>query len=98
MGWDRMVSTTRRILKRRSLGTLGLTWQGVSGSPALDSGLQDTTGPGQPRRSESRRTLHSHLFVTDMYVPFLACCIMVLHLHPLPATYTCFAVCVCTGC
>ena len=55
MGWDGMVSTASidSFLKRWAPLPPQLTLQGVAGSPALDSGLQDTTDPGRPRRGES---------------------------------------------
>ena len=36
------------VLKRWAPAPPQLTLQGIAGSPALDSGLQDTTDPGQP--------------------------------------------------
>ena len=55
MGWDGIVSIASidAFLKRWAPLPPQLTLQGVAGSPALDSGLQDTTDPGRPRRGES---------------------------------------------
>ena len=55
MGWDRIVSTASidAFVKRWAPLPLQLTLHGVTGSAALDSGVQDTTDPGRPRRGES---------------------------------------------
>ena len=54
MGWDGIGLRPPPILKRCPPGTMSLTCQSVSGSPALDSGLQATADFGRPGRRGTR--------------------------------------------